>query len=1706
MATQSYQQRSDSPSRTSAPKLGRPFVVPVVQTQEDSSEQVQAVPDRSVSLLTSRYQVSASSNYQPHWIARAQTMPETAEPEETEEKVEETVQRSIDGALPETPSDPEDDLEDVGVQTKLTVGQPNDRYEQEADRVAEQVMSMPDAKPTVQREELPGEEEELQTKSLGGAIQREAMPDEEEGIQAKPLVSEITPLVQREVLPDEAEELQMKPIAEMITPIVQREAIPEEDEGLQLKAIVQREELPEDDHELQTKSATNQAAVPTSSVEAQLNNSKGNGSPLPSDVRSFMEPRFGTDFSGVRVHTGSESVQMNKELHAQAFAHGSDVYYGAGKAPGNDALTAHELTHVVQQTGKKSIQQKGINHDRIKPNLMSQGPVNISRKSAKTSDSNELDAENTNKEKSYPKAYSTTPSETIPKQSTIPSPQSNPVEHQRSEASPIAKEPASNAIVPFPSTGTASQNKSPIAETKALQDPATPGPANLPSPAIAQPQDPSSNLAAQRPSSVTTPVSSSPTPAALNSTGAIGSAPAIDLGSSGGESEAPAVDNAEDPALAAVAQATAGVELPTDAKSEAAADLSAIGAEGGEAPAAMGGGGGGAAIADKPAPTAPDVSQSEDPAQALATIATLPPTQLQSALGGVGAAVGKSVAKEQTDITNNLPQLEVGPDGSDSAAAPAPTTGATPKAVEKAPAGPPKVTPEPKPLPSLPAPVKSTLQPTVQGGADGKLSSQDVQNLKSSLNQIPTKDPAAATLKAPSPPPLPLEGDANPQQVQEQKAKLDTSIQDSHNQAQKDAAQPLGEDQIKATVPKELIKADPIGEIPKSAGSGPPVAAGGELEDGISIVAQEKNGPEIQGAVAQAQGQMGAERQNHQSKVAQEKQKSQQDIAQLQASNTQEKNEERLKTKTETDKLRGNWTKEQNQLVTKSQQDANQSISKANQEVQTEQTQSEAKAQEHIDAGNQKADDERIKGEQQADTERQKGKEESGGSGFFSWLADRAKAFFDGIKQAIQQAFEAARAAIKAAIETAQKLATAVIEAGRKAIVGIIHQVGEALIALGDRLLAAFPELRDRFRKLIQDKIKQAEDAVNRIADNLKKNVKAALDLLSKGLNAVLGLLEKGMMAAVDIVNKAVQGAIAAAKAAVDMLGMFALLIKDIAANPGQWLSNLAAGVMDGIKNHLWGAFQTAIKEWFNQKLESVLGIGMTIWNVLKQGGINFAEVGTMAWEGIKSAIPPALVAILVEKLVAMIVPAAGAVMAVIEGLQAAWGTVQQVLQAMERFVAFLKAVKAGASGPSFGQLLAAAGVMLVDFVSNWLLKRVSGAASKVAEKIKAIAQKIGAKLKGAFGKLKKGAGKLKDNFFGKKDGKGDKGKPKAPKSLQEKEKAELDKKQKKVDRAVVLATTAVNSLPGNRVGKALISPVLTGIKSTFGLKSLEPVQEGEIWVVHGEINPKASGKTKKKADTKVGWEKGQVPCFPAGTLVSTLKGMRTIESLVIGDQVYAYDFQSKSVAIRQILSLYHGATNCWVDIYAGSSILRATKDHPVWIESEHKWIEAQYLANGMTLRLENDETCEISSVKILPLRTKTDTYNLTIEGSNNFFAGEIKALVHNNNSRMNRKGYKNYVLKDKNGTIYYSGMFGPNQNEGDVERRHSRNNDRFSDTDTMVVLPGARTYKESRKVEHETSVKHGTFIGKKGESYRGNRQYPMDDKSFKRYYKADAC
>lgn len=92
-----------------------------------------------------------------------------------------------------------------------------------------------------------------------------------------------------------------------------------------------------------------------SGMEAKLKQSKGAGSPLPSESRRQMEGAFGHDFSNVRIHTDSNSVQMNRNLNAKAFTHGSHIYFNSNKynTTNNQGkkLLAHELTHVVQQGG-----------------------------------------------------------------------------------------------------------------------------------------------------------------------------------------------------------------------------------------------------------------------------------------------------------------------------------------------------------------------------------------------------------------------------------------------------------------------------------------------------------------------------------------------------------------------------------------------------------------------------------------------------------------------------------------------------------------------------------------------------------------------------------------------------------------------------------------------------------------------------------------------------------------------------------------------------------------------------------------------------------------------------------------------------------------------------------------------------------------------------------------------------------------------------------------------------------------------------------------------------------------------------------------------------------------------------------------------------------------------------------------------------------
>lgn len=90
-------------------------------------------------------------------------------------------------------------------------------------------------------------------------------------------------------------------------------------------------------------------------LEHQLTRTQGSGSPISEQTRSFMESRFGADFSGVRLHQDQDAVQMNQALGAKAFTYGQDIYFNQGTYQPNQFegqhLLAHELAHVIQQKG-----------------------------------------------------------------------------------------------------------------------------------------------------------------------------------------------------------------------------------------------------------------------------------------------------------------------------------------------------------------------------------------------------------------------------------------------------------------------------------------------------------------------------------------------------------------------------------------------------------------------------------------------------------------------------------------------------------------------------------------------------------------------------------------------------------------------------------------------------------------------------------------------------------------------------------------------------------------------------------------------------------------------------------------------------------------------------------------------------------------------------------------------------------------------------------------------------------------------------------------------------------------------------------------------------------------------------------------------------------------------------------------------------------
>ena len=249
------------------------------------------------------------------------------------------------------------------IQTKLQVSTPGDPSEQEADRVADTVMRMREPEAT-QNEATT----QIQTKQVASQItplvQRESeQPIEEEKeeiIATKPIIQRAVPLAVHE--DDEEEKVATKLIQRLCTECEEEKKSGEDHAEGMVHRKSAPEELPNDDEvegqSVQPKVGQTQTPKVSKSVAANIHAMNGGGSPLPDTTRAFFEPRFGADFSQVRLHTDSRAGETARSVNARAFTVGRDIALGTGQyAPESHQgrrLLAHELTHVVQQRGAQT--------------------------------------------------------------------------------------------------------------------------------------------------------------------------------------------------------------------------------------------------------------------------------------------------------------------------------------------------------------------------------------------------------------------------------------------------------------------------------------------------------------------------------------------------------------------------------------------------------------------------------------------------------------------------------------------------------------------------------------------------------------------------------------------------------------------------------------------------------------------------------------------------------------------------------------------------------------------------------------------------------------------------------------------------------------------------------------------------------------------------------------------------------------------------------------------------------------------------------------------------------------------------------------------------------------------------------------------------------------------------------------------------------
>ncbi|MFC9755494.1 DUF4157 domain-containing protein [Streptomyces sp. NPDC056921] len=785
------------------------------------------------------------------------------------------------------------------------------------------------------------------------------------------------------------------------------------------------------------------------------------------------------------------------------------------------------------------------------------------------------------------------------------------------------------------------------------------------------------------------------------------------------------------------ARAESGGGGPSGGKAAASAP------RGGSGGGAKGGGGGGpkgsAAKGKKAAKAAPNLS-GVSPEEGLSTASNLKPHQAVEAMDSVGGAVDKDIGKEHQQLASKPPAMdrptgapktlhgkpnseEAAEYNQDKAARADDAKGEKAEVKgEKKPEG--KIEAEEMEEPDFFDQVGMMAGYAL--GWAGDLIGLDVtaEDLAAQFAGMPTKDEAMKQAQNGTAPGVDMQGQAD-DKAGEQGGNTDDKSQEAAETGADDAGRKMGEDQVYPDAPKERLE----GKVPKEQGGKARVGGGGANTGAVppeaaSEVAEHERKPQFKKALIDGRQDMGKSREKKEQDTRKSEAQHKRQVDKEVKSNTKEQTGKREGVLDDVDKQRADWTQEQDDELKKLGTKKSDREKKVREDVKKEEEDTDKDVEKEKETSDKDVKDKGEKAEE--DAEKKKDEKTDDSKNWLSKALDWIKEQFIALRDKIVKIIKDAREAITGALKKFKETVEGWINAAREGIVEMIKKFIEDLIEFVTSLVEAVIEIARRIRKFITDLINAALAFVTRLANALKQIMKDLLESMAKLLSDILSMLKKMLLDVLKACKDALKSILDFATKFITAFGEFMMILVDILSDPGGWLSGAKNSAYDGAKNHLFTEVKNAVKQWFNDKVKEITGLTEAVWNKLTKGGWTLEKIAKEVWDAIVPQLPFIIGEIVITKVLAKLIPGAGWGAAILEAIQAAIGSLGEILKAMGAVITWLKSVRQGGAGVLFAKAIAAGVVVLLEMAYELLLSGIGKYVSKVGKRLRGVAAKIG--------------------------------------------------------------------------------------------------------------------------------------------------------------------------------------------------------------------------------------------------------------------------------------------------------------------------------------------------------------------------------------------